>query len=218
MARYERQRRITMKLHAIRASHNCRRVLATLEHLGLEAEVVEPNMGEGDLKKPDYLAVNPNGKVPTLQDGDLNLWESNAIMQYLCSKKPGNSLWPADARARAQIAQWQFWEANHLSRATGTLTFEKVFKPFVLKQETDEAAVAEATETFHKFAPVLNAQLEGRSFMGGDDVSLADFSVGANFGYAGPAGLPLEGYPHIRAWLDRLDGIAAWKNSAPKIG
>ncbi len=206
-----------MKLHAIRASHNCRRVLATAAHLDIEVDIIEPNLMGGDLKKPEFLGLNPNGKVPVLEDGELALWESNAIMQYLASKKPGNTLFPDDAAARANITRWQFWEANHLSRGTGTIAFENVFKPFVLKQESDEAAVASATKTFHTFAPVLNAQLEGKAFITGESLTLADFSVGADFSYAQPGKFPLEDYKHITAWLARLDEVAAWKSTAPKM-
>jgi glutathione S-transferase len=206
-----------MKVHVVRASHNCRRVLATVAHLGLDVEIIEPGISTGDLKKAEYLAINPNGKVPALEDGDFKLWESNAIMQYLASKKPGNDLWPDDAKARAEITRWQFWEANHLSRGTGGLAFEKVFKPMVLKQEADAAAVVESEATFHKFAPVLNGQLEGRKFITGDGVTLADFSVGADFTYAQPAGIPLDDYTHIRAWLDRLAEVDAWKSTAPEF-
>jgi glutathione S-transferase len=206
-----------MKLHAIRASHNCRRVLATVAHLGLEVEVVEPDLASGALKTPEYLAINPNGKVPTLEDGDFKLWESNAIMQYLASQKPGNELWPDDAQKRADIVRWQFWESNHLSRGTGNITFERVFKPFVLKQEPNATEVEAAVKTFHRFAPVLNGQLEGRSFIVGDTLTLADFSVGADFSYAEPAQMPWEDYPHIRAWWARLQEVDAWKSTAPAM-
>lgn len=206
-----------MKLHVIRASHNCRRVLATIAHLGLDVEVVEPNPGSGDLATPEYRAINPNGKVPTLEDGDFTLWESNAIMQYLASQGDGSALWPDDARARADIVRWQFWESNHLSQGTGGLTFEKVFKPFVLKQESNAEAVAEATKIFHRFVPVLNLSLEGSDFIVGSALTLADFSVAADFSYAQPAAMPLDNYPHVRAWLGRMDEVDAWASTAPKL-
>jgi glutathione S-transferase len=206
-----------MLLHVVRNSHNCRRVLATVAQLGLDIEISEPNLAAGEIKTPEYLAINPNGKVPALMDGELKLWESNAIMQYLADKSGDTTLWPGDAAARANVARWQFWEANHLSRGTGALTFEKVFKPFVLKQETNPETVAEAEVTFHKFAPVLNGALEGTAFLTGKDLTLADFSVAADFSYAAPAGFPLEDYSHIRSWLGRMDEVEAWAASAPKL-
>jgi glutathione S-transferase len=198
-------------------SNNCRRVNATVAHLGLAVELVEPNMMAGDLKKPEFLALNPNGKVPTLVDGDFVLWESRAIMQYLASTKPGNELWPNDARRQADIARWQFWEASHLSHGTGPYAFEKLFKPMFLKQQADPTALAAAEKSFHQFAPVLNAQLEGKDFILGK-LTLADFSVGGCFSYAEPAGLPWDDYKHIRAWWARLCEVPAWKSTAPRMG
>jgi glutathione S-transferase len=171
-----------------------------------------------DLKKPEYLALNPNGKVPTLVDGDFTLFESRAMMQYLASKKPGNSLWPSDPQKQADIARWQFWESAHLSAGTGPFAFEKLFKKIFMKQDADPVALAAAEKTFHQFAPVLNAHLETRTFVVGDDVTLADFSIGGCFSFAEPAGLPWDGYTHIKAWWGRLNEIPAWKNTAPKLG
>jgi glutathione S-transferase len=154
--------------------------------------------------------------VPTLVDGDFVLWESRAIMQYLCSKKPGNELWPTDARGQADIARWQFWEASHLSHGTTPFAFEKLFKKIFMKQEADPAALAAAEKAFHLYAPVLNAQLEGKDFILGK-LTLADFSVGGCFSFAEPSGLPWGDYTHIRAWWARLSEVPAWKSTAPKL-
>jgi glutathione S-transferase len=205
-----------MKLYSIHNSNNCRRVNPTILHLGLEVEVIEQGMG--DLKKPEYIAHNPNGKVPTLVDGDFKLWESRAIMQYVASKKPGNSLWPNDAKRQADIARWQFWETAHLSKGTGAFAYEKLFKKNFMKQDPDPVAVAAGEKEFHTFAPLLNAQLETRGFITGADLTLADFSVGACFSYAEPSGLPWDNYKHIKAWWGRLNEIPAWKTTAPKLG
>jgi glutathione S-transferase len=205
-----------MKLYSMHNSNNCRRVNATIQHLGLDVEIVEQAMGE--IKKPEYLALNPNGKVPTLVDGDFKLWESRSIMQYLASKKPGNTLWPNDPKRQADIARWQFWESTHLSRGTGPFAFENLFKKIFMKQGPDPVALAAGEKEFHTFAPILNAQLETRKFITGSDLTLADFSAGACFSYAEASGLPWANYGHIRAWWTRLNEIPAWKNTAPKLG
>jgi glutathione S-transferase len=205
-----------MKLYSMHNSNNCRRVNATILHLGLTVEVIEPPMG--DLKKPEYLAINPNGKVPTLVDGDFKLWESRVIMQYLASTKPGSALWPNDAKKQADIARWQFWESSHLSRGTGAFAFEKLFKKIFMKQDPDPVALATGEKDFHAFAPLLNAQLESRKWVTGSELTLADFSVGACFSYAEMSGLPWEPYTHIRAWWGRLNEVPAWKSTAPKLG
>ena len=204
-----------MKLYSIHNSNNCRRVNATIQHLGLDVEIVEAAMG--DLKKPEYLTLNPNGKVPTLVDGDVRLWESRAIMQYLASGKE-STLWPNDRARRADIARWQFWEAAHLSKGTGAYAFENLFKKIFMKQEPDAAALAAGEKEWRTFAPVLDGQLATRKWILGNDLTLADFSVGACFSYAEPSGLPMKDYGHIGAWLSRLGEIAAWRNTAPKLG
>jgi glutathione S-transferase len=207
-----------MKLYSIQPSNNCRRVNSVIAHLGLEVEIVEPNMMTGDLKKPDYLGMNPNGKVPTLVDGDFVLWESRAIMQYVASKKPGNELWPNDAKKQADILRWQHWEATTLSKGTGPFAFEKLFKRIFMKQDPDTAVLQAAEKDFHAAAPILDAHLKDRKFLLGPTLTLADFSVGASFSFAEPSGLPWNDYANIRAWWGRLNEVPAWSSTAPKLG
>ena len=204
-----------MKLYSVQASNNCRRVVATAQHLGIELEIVDQPMGKS--KSPAYLAINPNGKVPALVDGDLLLWESRSIMQYVASKKP-TPFWPNDEKVRADITRWQFWEAAHLSRGTGTYAFENLFKKIFMKQDPDPAALAVGEKEWKSFAPILNAQLEGKKWLLGDELTLADFSVGACFSFAEPSGLPWNEFTHIKAWNARLSEVPAWKNTAPKFG
>lgn len=206
-----------MKLYSIQASNNCRRANAVIQHLGLDVELVEPSLPAGDLKKPDYVALNPNSKVPTLVDGDFNLWESRAIMHYLAAQKPGNSLLPSDPKAQADILRWQFWETAHLSVGTAAFAFENLFKRIFMNLDPDPAALAAGEKSFRTFAPVLDKHLAGRSFLVGDGVTLADFSVGACFSYAAVSGIPWGDYANVRAWCARLDEIPAWKNTAPRL-
>jgi glutathione S-transferase len=205
-----------MKLYSIHNSNNCRRVNATIQHLGLAVEVIE--LGMPDLKSADHLARNPNTKVPVLVDGDFTLWESRAIMQYVATKKPGNTLWPNDAKIQADISRWQFWEASHLSKGTGAYAFEKLFKKIFMKQDPDPVALAAGEKEWNTFAPVLNGQLESRKWMIGNEITLADFSVGACFSYAEASGLPMDSYTHIKSWLGRLNELPAWKATTPKLG
>lgn len=205
-----------MKLYSMQLSNNCRRVNAVIQHLGLDVEVIEQSLP--DLKTADFLSMNANGKVPTLVDGDLKLWESRAIMQYLAATAKPNTLWPNDPKVQANILRWQFWEAVHLSRGTTGFAFERLFKKIFMKQDADPAALAQAEKDFHTFAPVLNAHLESTKWMVCDSVTLADFSVGGCFSYAEASGLPWDAYPHVKAWWARMNELPAWKNTAPKMG
>jgi glutathione S-transferase len=151
--------------------------------------------------------------VPALVDGDLKLWESNAIMQYLASQRP-NALFPADPKVRADITRWQFWEGNHFNRAVASLVFENVIKPMFKMGPTDATAVQRATQDFHRFAPVLDAQLAKSRHVVGEQPTLADFSIAGQFMYAQPARLPLENYPRISDWYARMEQLPAWQASA----
>jgi glutathione S-transferase len=203
-----------MKLFVVPGSPNVRKCVAVVHHLELPVEMVQLDFASGDLRAPEYQHVNPNGLVPSLVDGDLKLWESNAIMQYLASQRP-NELFPADARARADIARWQFWESNHLNRAVASISFERVFKPMFKMGEPDTAAVEQATAQFHRFAPVLEAQLTRRRFVVGDQPTLADFSIAGHFMYADQAQVPLQQYEAIRAWYERMELLPSWRASSP---
>ena len=105
-----------MKLHVISASPNARKAMVVNQHCACGAEVVEVDYQAGDLKKDAFLALNPNGKIPTLElDDGSSLWESNAIMNRLASDAKSD-IWPA-TMARYDIMKWQFWEASHFQPA-----------------------------------------------------------------------------------------------------
>ena len=205
-----------MKFFSYPMSPNCRRVAATLAHLGLEAETVLVDLGKGATRTPEYLAVNPHGRVPALIDGDFHLSESYAIMQYLCSKKPGNTLFPADARSQADINRWMFWAASTFSRPTGDLTYENLVKPMFGMGETDPAAVEKAQEGFRSLARLLDAHLADRKFLVGDGVTLADFTVASMLTYSEPARMPVSEFPNLQAWLARMETVPAWTATAPQ--
>jgi glutathione S-transferase len=102
-----------MKLYHFPPSPNSRRVQLTAAHLGLllDGQVVDITKGEN--RAPEYLALNPNGLTPTLVDGDLVLWESRAIVQYLASKKPEAGLLGRNELERVDVVRWQCWDAGH---------------------------------------------------------------------------------------------------------
>lgn len=206
-----------MKFYAFPPSPNCRRVAATLAHLGLEAENVLVDLSKGANRTPEYAAINPFRNVPALVDGDFHLSESYAIMQYLCDKVPGNSLFPAEPQARADVNRWMFWAASTLSRPTGDLSYERLVKPRYGFGDPDPKAVEEALERFHRCARILEAHLQGRPFLVGHGVSLADFTVASMLAYADATGLPMAEYPNLQAWLKRMEGIEAWASTAPRI-
>jgi glutathione S-transferase len=201
-----------MKLHYHPISHNCRRVLATIHEVGRDdVELALVDLFKGEHKTPEFLNLNPNGKVPVLEDGDFALWESTAIMQYLSGD---STLWPA-TKARYDIIRWQVWAVGHWGPPIGKVVFERLVKKVVGAGEPDEAKVAEGLEEFQQFASVLDGYLEGRDWLVGDGITLADYSVAANLTYASAVGIEIEPFANIRRWYDAIEGRDAWQRSAP---
>ena len=205
-----------MKLYYHPNSPNCVDVLATVNQLGIALDLEVVDLMKGAQRKPEYLKINPNGRVPALVDGDFTLSESNAIMQYIASKKP-SSLWPEDLRARADITRWQFWQASQWNRGAGMLVWENLIKKFLNLGASDPAKIKEGTDLFHASAAVLDSHLKGREFLVGNHLTLADFSVAAMLVYAVPGQYPLENYPNIRAWYARIAALDAWKKALPPM-
>ena len=205
-----------MKLYTFPPSPNARKAAAVVAHLrltGVEHALVRLHKGEH--RQPDYLAINPMGRVPALRDGDLLLWESNAICQYLADRAGDTAFFPADPKVRAGIARWLFWEAGTWSPVIDVFTHENVRKPMLGIGAPDPALLADAEERFRPLAALLNDQLAGRAFLMGDSVSLADFVVGGAATYVERGRIPIHDHAHVKAWWDRLNAIAAWSSTMP---
>jgi glutathione S-transferase len=202
-----------MKLHITAGSPNCHKVNAVIDHLALDVEIVRHDFSE--LRGADFIAINPNAKVPVLVDGDLTLWESNAVMQYLADKAGGEVLFPRDPRRRADIARWQFWELAHFNRAFGTLAFELAARPLLDIGPADSELVAAARIDLARFAPALERCLDGRRFLVGDGLTLADYSVATFEAYRGKIGFDWSSFPKINAYFDRMGSVESWARTAP---
>jgi glutathione S-transferase len=205
-----------MKLYGFPPSPNTRKVQAVIAALEMPVEFVMVDLGKGEHRKPEYLAMNPTGRTPTLVDGDFVLWESNAIMQYLAGLRP-NSLWPDDARTRADINRWQCWQLAHWDEGTACLIFQRVVKPVLKIGEPDAAEIRKGEELFRRDAAILDAWLAKRKFLVGSGVTLADFTVAAPLMYVAEAQLPVGGYPNMMAWYKRVDAHPGWQSTRPKI-
>lgn len=132
-----------MRLYNANLSLNALRVRAVASELGIDLEIVEVDIRKGDTRTEDFLAKNPNAKVPVLEDGDFVLWETRAICGYLAALKPKAGLYPADLKARAIVDQWAWWQAAHLGPAMQKLSFE-VFLKEKFGMGDPDPAVAEA--------------------------------------------------------------------------
>jgi glutathione S-transferase len=205
---------MTIELYVFPPSPRSFKVMAVANHLGLDWTPRFVDLTKGEQKTPQYAALNPNMRAPTLKDGDYVLWESNAIGQYLASKRPESRVMPKDERGRLDVTRWQFWDLAHWEPACLTYLREYVVKPFIFKSgEPDLDAVARGTDVFHRLAKVLDDQLRNKKFVTGDTLTLADFSLGAPLKYAEIGHLPLEPYGEIRRWRGALSAMPAWQKT-----
>ena len=193
---------------------NPRKACAAARYLGSPVEFVAVELGKGEHKRPEFLAINPNGKVPVLTDGDYRLWEANAIMAYL-ARKAGSDFMPADDARLIEVMRWLSWDADHFTRYAGVLYFEYLIKEMFAIGAPDAAAVEEATGYVRKYATVLDDHLAGRRWLVGDAPSVADFAVGVTLPYAAKAHIPLSDFPAVARWHDRLNEIEAWRQPYP---
>jgi glutathione S-transferase len=158
-------------------SLNVQLVMWGIVELDLPNERLDYGMQFGGNDTPEYLAMNPNGLVPTLRDGELALFESCAILRYLASRYGGAPFWPEDAVARAPIDVWVEWGKTTLQRDFAAPVFWKRIR--TPAAERDETAYAAALKTFEGHLDILETRLaDGRPFVMGTDLTLADIVIG----------------------------------------
>jgi glutathione S-transferase len=202
-----------MKLHVAPPSPRAFKVLALANHLGLDYELRPVDLLKGDNMRPEFAALNPNRMMPVLEDDGFVLWESNAILQYLAAKKPESGLLPSDPRGHADVNRWQFWEIAHWDPTCGTLLFERLVKRVFGLGDASPAEMEKGEQKFRRFGDVLNGNLVGRRFITGDDLTVADFSIGAWLNFAQAARYPIDGFREITRWHADLMELPAWRES-----
>ncbi len=151
-------------------SSNAAKVFWALDELGLAFDLVERGGRFGGTQDAAYRALNPHGKVPTLVDGDVVAWESNAVLRFLGSRYASGPIWPAQAEARLRIDRWMDWSATGLVPSLG--------KVRVALKNGDDAACASALRATTAHVTLLDGQLDGDGYMAGPDFTLADIAAG----------------------------------------
>lgn len=204
-----------MRLYVHRLSANALKAMITAQHCGLDLELIDIDLGGGEQHSDAYLAINPNGRVPALVDGEFILWESNAIMQYLAAKAGCTSLWPDDRQGRADIARWQFWDVAQLGPAVRPFYREYLFKPMLGRGKPDNEVLASAETQLLNCAEVMEGVLTSQPYLTGRAPTLADISLAATLIYAEPARLPLSGFAAIQDWRQQVSAMPAWSIARP---
>ncbi|MCY4745306.1 glutathione S-transferase family protein [Pelomonas sp. UHG3] len=189
-----------MKLLGRLTSINVRKVAWTATLLGLDLPREDWGAGFRSPQDPEYLALNPNGLIPVLVDGDFVLWESNSICRYLAAKHGVTALLPAEPQARARVEQWMDWQAGELNNSWRT-----AFMALVRGQPAAPEAVQASVAGWNRHMAMLDAQLARTgAFVTGDAFTLADVVLGLSAQRWLNAPIERASLPAVSAWLQRL--------------
>ncbi len=197
-----------MKLYGFPMSPNSRRVHLVLEEVGEPYEYVEVDLTKGANKAPEYLALNPCGRVPTLVDGGYVIWESHAILQYLAAKYPKHGLDGDGAPERGEVAKWLFLNASHFGPA-----FARVFAHTIrLPEDQRIPRVAEESRAeVTKVLGILDAALAGKEWLVSGRRTLADLAYAPTLTFAPMLSFDLSTVPQVEAWLGRMKERDSYK-------
>ena len=204
-----------MRLHVFPPSPRAAKVLALADHLGLDCEIRIVDLFKGEQQKPEYAVLNPNKRMPVLEDAGFVLWESNAILQYLGSKRPESGLWPSEPRTQADVSRWQSWQLAHWGPACGTMIFEHLVKRLTGGGDPSPAEVKKGEDGVKRFGAVLDQSLAGRKYLVGERMTAADISCGVWLTYRREGKLPIEEFKNLQRWYEGLEQLESWKKAAP---
>jgi glutathione S-transferase len=192
-------RRSKMKLYGFGPTRSLR-ALWGLRELDAEFEFVPVNLMAGEHNRPDFLRLNPAGKIPVLVDGDLVLTESAAIVMYLAEKYPTKGLLPAALKERAQVYRWLMFAVTELEQPLWRIARHTMLYPEGKRLPDD---VALASQEFVAMAAVLDRHMEGRQFIVGDNITVADCITAYTLDWGNERRL-IDDFPHLRAYLERM--------------
>ena len=202
-----------MQIHADPITVNCRKVLAGLDLMGVEFELVHVDYFKGEQKAEPYLSLNPNASLPAMVDGDLVLWESNAILQYAADKFGRDAFYPKDLKVRADINRWLLWESSSWFPACYVYLVENCVKP-LLGGAPDPAVLDAQGVQFHKLADILDQRLRGRDWIATNGPTIADIALAAPMHLHGWQRLPISDHPNLRRWLtDSVERLPSWQKT-----
>ncbi len=169
--------------------------------MGIEYEEVKVDFEKGDQFKPEYLKLNPNGKIPCIVDGDFVLWESMAINNYLATKYHTDLLGDSPEE-KALVDQWSYWAILEIQPNLYTIAFQKFRVP---EGEKDEKALKKAMDELPKVLKILDKQLEGKEYILGDRFTLADINVASCVMVADFAKYDISAYKNVSRWIAKLN-------------
>jgi glutathione S-transferase len=201
-----------MKLYYF-PSPNPQKIRFALNELGLDCETVPVDLTKREQRAPEFIALNPYGRVPVLVDGELKLWESHAILAYL-GEKTGR-LWPTTPGGRADALRWLFFLTSAISPPATEVAFNRI--AVKLSGGTpDEAAIARGEKALPDPIRIVDQHLATHKWMLGDEFSLVDCDYGPTLNVLDKAGFTFGDFPRVRAYLEAIRSRRAWQET-PKL-
>jgi len=190
-----------LKIYGVKTSSNVQKVLWCCGELGLAFEREEIGGAFGKNRSPEYLALNPNGLVPTIDDDGFVLWESNVIVRYLSAKRGMGNLCPADMQKRADIERWMDWQQTAVAPPMGVL-FRAMLRqpPDKIAEEQVRTAVQKAGDNWR----ILDAHLSDQSFVGGAALSMGDIALGNAVHRWFKLPIERPDLQQVKRWYERL--------------
>jgi len=197
-----------IKIWGRNTSVNVQKVMWAVGELKLAHERIDVGGAFGKNREPAYLAMNPNGLVPTLQEDDFILWESNSIVRYLAAKYGAGSLEPSDLRARARAGSWMDWQLSVAGPAITPMFWGLIRTP---PEKRDHAAINAAREKTIDAMRILDAQLGTTAFLAGETFSMGDIPA-ALMAYRFRRLVPERiGLDHLERWFAGMEARPAFK-------
>jgi glutathione S-transferase len=198
-----------IKVWGRRTASNVQKVMWCIDELGVAHEHIHIPFGRAK-EDPAYLAMNPNGRVPTIAEDGFILWESNSCVRYIAARFGAGTLWPTDPRVRADAERWMDWQLTTLSDPSDT-----IFIGLVVKQpeQRDMAAIAAATKRLNELWRIVDKLLATRRFVAGDDLTIGDIPMGiaAHRWFTTPA--ECDRHPNVESWYGRLIDRPAFRKN-----
>ena len=188
---------MALKIYGVARSRAFRTLWMATE-LGLDYEHIKVDFATGDTRRPEHLALNPNGHVPVIDDDGLILWESMAINLYLAKKYGRDGFYPARLADEARAWQWSFWGMTEVERPALTALFNRAILP---EDKRDPAAADAAEKTLAAALKVLDGALAHSANLLGDRFTVADLNVASILSWARPAQIDMSPFPKVAEWL-----------------
>lgn len=201
-----------MKLYYF-PSPNPQKVKFALLELGIECDMVPVDLTRREQRNPEFLVLNPCGRVPVLTDGDLRLWESHAILAYLGDKS--GKLWPTSAAGRADALRWLFFLSGHISPPATDLVFNRIAVKR-LGLPGDEAAIARGEKALPDVLRIIEGQLANGKWLLAPDFTLVDCGYGPVLNAIEKADFSFSEFPKVQTYLEAIRARSAWKET-PKL-